>query len=133
MDVIMDPLGAHSRPAPIGYSAEDDPYATPIDRPSSLLLESGLKMTPPSLASFASVSLEAPASFREEVVIQITEIALGKHVTYSIKGQDRSGVFEIDRRYSDFFALREYFLHRWPGVFIPPVPPKKILVRPYTG
>lgn len=126
--VIMDPLGADRRSAPIGYSADEDPYAIPADRPNSLLFEGGPKMTPPSLSSFASVALDAPAAMREEVVIQITETALGKHVTYSIKGEDRSGVFEIERRYSDFFALREYFVHRWPGVFIPPVPPKKIIV-----
>ena len=129
----MDPLNAERNSAPIGYDEEDDPYVVAADRPNSLLFESGHKLAPPTMASFASVSLEGSSAMREEVVIQITETSMGKHVTYGIKGEDRSGVFEIYRRYSDFFALREYFVHRWPGVFIPPVPPKKIIVRAMQG
>ena len=30
--------------------------------------------------------------------------------------------FEIMRRYSDFFILRETFLNRWPGLYIPKLP-----------
>jgi hypothetical protein len=35
---------------------------------------------------------------------------------------------EIYRRYSDFFALREKLIERWPGVYIPNIPPKKVVV-----
>ena len=29
------------------------------------------------------------------------------------------------RRYSDFYTLRELFIDRWPGLYIPPVPSKR--------
>jgi hypothetical protein len=34
----------------------------------------------------------------------------------------------IFRRYSDFFSLREKLKERWPGIYIPNIPPK-ILVN----
>lgn len=129
----MDPLDADRRSAPIGYSADDDPYALPVDRPNSLLFESGSRLSPPALSTPSPIPVVASSPFHEEVSIQITDASLGKHVIYRISGQDRSGVFEIERRYSDFFALRGYFVHRWPGVFIPPVPPKKIIVSYRQG
>jgi hypothetical protein len=33
------------------------------------------------------------------------------------------------RRYSDFYLLREKLIERWPGVYIPNIPPKKVVVR----
>ena len=33
----------------------------------------------------------------------------------------------LTRRYRDFDALRKKFLERWPGVFIPNIPPKKVV------
>jgi hypothetical protein len=32
----------------------------------------------------------------------------------------------LTRRYSDFFSLYEKLLQRWPGIYIPRIPPKKI-------
>lgn len=40
-------------------------------------------------------------------------------------GRDDDGFFEGIRRYSDFFNVRNALIHRWPGVFIPAIPPKK--------
>lgn len=40
-------------------------------------------------------------------------------------GSDRQGKFEIFRRYSDFFALRELFNDRLAGLYIPPIPSKR--------
>ena len=37
------------------------------------------------------------------------------------------GRFEIFRRYSDFAVLREIFVDRWPGLYVPPLPPKQTL------
>ena len=48
-----------------------------------------------------------------------------KFVTYQIGGSSMSS--EVTRRYSDFFALREKLLERWPGVYIPNIPPKKVV------
>ena len=47
---------------------------------------------------------------------------------YTIRGTDKDGSFEIYRRYSDFANLREVLLIRWPGCYIPPLPPKKKMV-----
>lgn len=47
-------------------------------------------------------------------------------VTYLISGQDSLGTFEIRRRFNDFFYFRESLKKRWPGLYIPPIPEKKI-------
>lgn len=57
------------------------------------------------------------------------ERMLSKFVVYTVRGQDSSGSFETYRRYSDFTALRTALVRKWPGVYIPAVPPKQILVR----
>jgi len=44
---------------------------------------------------------------------------------YTVFGHDRQGKFEIFRRYSDFYALRELFVDRWSGLYIPPIPSKR--------
>lgn len=49
----------------------------------------------------------------------------GAHVTYSITGTDDDGAFEGSRRYNDFFNVRNALLVRWPGIYIPSIPPKK--------
>lgn len=48
-----------------------------------------------------------------------------KFVTYSLSGTaiPTSGI----RRFSDFYALREKLLERWPGIYIPNIPPKKLV------
>jgi hypothetical protein len=46
-----------------------------------------------------------------------------------ISGSDDLGTFEIRRRYNDFFYFRESLAKKWPGVYIPPIPEKKIAVK----
>lgn len=46
-----------------------------------------------------------------------------KFISYTLSGTDVQN--QVSRRYSDFFALREKLLERWPGVYIPNIPPKK--------
>ncbi len=55
----------------------------------------------------------------------LKESGLSKYYLYSIVGEDEDGQFEVFRRYSDFYSLRQALFLRWPGVFIPAVPPKK--------
>jgi len=50
--------------------------------------------------------------------------SVGKFIVYNIRGKDKNGNFEILRRYNDFSALRTALVTRWPGIFIPPLPPK---------
>ena len=52
----------------------------------------------------------------------------GSHITYQVKGVDRQGPWEGQRRYSHFHALHETLQLKWPGVFIPKIPPKKAIV-----
>lgn len=47
------------------------------------------------------------------------------HVTYTVTGEDKEGTFEGSRRYKDFFSLRQALVNRWPGVYVPPIPPKQ--------
>lgn len=48
------------------------------------------------------------------------------HVTYKLCGSSvaTSG---LTRRYSDFFALRESLVKRWRGLYVPGMPPKKLV------
>ena len=46
---------------------------------------------------------------------------------YTVFGVDRLGRFEIFRRYSDFAVLRDLFVDRFPGMYVPPLPPKQTL------
>lgn len=66
-----------------------------------------------------------------EISISDTKIydenAFAKYVIYRITGKDSSGCFEANRRYKDFLTLRDQMSYRWPGCFIPSVPPKRIL------
>jgi len=49
------------------------------------------------------------------------------HISYHVKGVDRQGPWEGQRRYSHFFQLREVICSRWPGIVIPRIPPKKAI------
>ena len=48
-----------------------------------------------------------------------------KHVQYSLMGTDIQEA--LKRRYSDFNALHEKLLERWPGIFVPNIPPKVVI------
>ena len=45
------------------------------------------------------------------------------HAEYVLKGSVITS--DINRRYSDFYLLREKIVARWPCIFIPELPPKK--------
>jgi len=49
---------------------------------------------------------------------------LSYHV-YTITGADKDGDFKCLRRYSEFYAVRAVMVTRWPGCYIPALPPKK--------
>ncbi len=50
-----------------------------------------------------------------------------KHIKYTVRGIDSDGAFEEMRRFSEFFALRNMLSLRWPGVYIPQIPEKKVM------
>jgi sorting nexin-1/2 len=48
-----------------------------------------------------------------------------KYVAYQVKGEDNLDSFEGMRRYNEFFTMRQVLCARWPGLFVPCIPPKK--------
>jgi hypothetical protein len=55
-------------------------------------------------------------------------IKISGHIKYTITGEDGEGAFEEVRRYKEFFALRTVLVQRWPGIYIPSIPEKSIVV-----
>ena len=49
------------------------------------------------------------------------------YITYEVSGYDMKGNFQVRKRYSDFYLLRTALRERWPGYYIPAIPPKKTL------
>jgi len=52
------------------------------------------------------------------------------HIEYEVQGLDpasKSGKFAIRRRFRDFYALRQCFSNRYPGLYVPPISKKKIV------
>lgn len=52
---------------------------------------------------------------------------MSSYTVYCIKGNDKNGPFEIYRRYNEFHALREVMVQKWPGCFVPSIPPKTLM------
>lgn len=49
------------------------------------------------------------------------------YFSYEVNGYDMRGKFQVRKRYSDFYTLRKALRERWPGYYIPAIPPKKAL------
>jgi sorting nexin-1/2 len=52
---------------------------------------------------------------------------IGGHIKYTVTGVDGDGEFQEVRRFSQFFALKHALSSRWPGVYIPSLPEKKLV------
>ena len=72
-------------------------------------------MNPPKQLSTYPMYIDNPKKVDKTV---------GSYIAYTLDGTDLTE--QLTRRYSDFFALYEKLLQRWPGVYIPRIPPKKI-------
>jgi PX domain len=51
------------------------------------------------------------------------------HIEYYVKGKDRLGEWNGQRRYTHFYLLHEVLTQRWPGLYLPLLPPKKAIGR----
>ncbi|CAD8144880.1 unnamed protein product [Paramecium pentaurelia] len=64
-----------------------------------------------------------------EITLQVCDpkviSGINKYVVYTVKGMDKNGQFDVQRRFSDFKTIRQFLLTKWPGCYIPPVPPRK--------
>lgn len=56
-------------------------------------------------------------------------VEIGSHMEYLVKGKDRQGPWEGKRRFTHFYLLAEALNTRWPGVYLPRLPPKKAIGR----
>jgi hypothetical protein len=54
-------------------------------------------------------------------------VKVSGHIKYTVSGVDADGPFEEARRFSEFYALYEALTARWPGVYIPAIPEKKLV------
>jgi sorting nexin-1/2 len=48
------------------------------------------------------------------------------HIKYTVSGVDSEGPFDQQRRFREFFALKNTLAIRWPGIYIPALPEKKV-------
>lgn len=74
---------------------------------------------------FPHLNKEKGISDDSENPYSVTEPVKGSHVSYTVKGIDNDGAFLCSRRYNDFYCLRNTLISRWPGIYFPPIPPKK--------
>ena len=44
-----------------------------------------------------------------------------------MSGEDSRGKFTGNRRYNEFYLLRQVIIANWPGIFVPSVPSKKLV------
>jgi hypothetical protein len=51
------------------------------------------------------------------------------YYVYTVTGVDKEGPFEVQRRYKEFNLLRIVLVQRFPGLYVPPIPLKKTMVR----
>ena len=72
-------------------------------------------MNPPKQLSTYPMYIDNPRKIDKTV---------SSYICYTMDGTDVTE--QLTRRYSDFFALYEKLLQRWPGIYIPRIPPKKI-------
>ena len=72
-------------------------------------------MNPPKQLSTYPMYIDNPKKMEKTV---------GSYIGYTLDGTDLTE--QLVRRYSDFYALYEKLLQRWPGIYIPRIPPKKI-------
>jgi hypothetical protein len=61
----------------------------------------------------------------DDSIFTVTDPVNTGHVSYTVRGRDDEGEFEGQRRYNDFYHLRNSLVNRWPGTFVPAIPGKK--------
>lgn len=57
----------------------------------------------------------------------LNPIKVSGHIKYKVTGVDSEGPFEEARRFKEFYALRNVLSQRWPGIYIPALPEKKLV------
>ena len=106
-------------------TTENNNNITPptTSQPPSTSTTSFEKSIQQSLSTLTSQNIEERPLYL--TTPNLEDKVLTSYVTYTLKGTLIPS--PILRRYSDFFSLREKLLERWPGIYIPPIPPKKAI------
>jgi len=110
--------------SPVGYNPadEEEKIAPPVPAPVPVA---------PTHPTSAPVPVPAPviaptsSSPEDESWFSVSDPVNTGHVSYTVRGRDEDGEFEGSRRYNDFYHLRHALTSRWPGTYVPPIPPKK--------
>ncbi len=83
------------------------------------------------MKSTEEVDLEETSHHKEDPKIKAftvsNPIKVAGHIKYKVTGIDSEGPFEESRRFREFFALRNALASRWPGIYIPAIPEKKLV------
>jgi hypothetical protein len=58
------------------------------------------------------------------VAAEIIGSGTNKHTEYHVKGSDSLGEVDVFRRYREFLQFKDILFGRYPGLVIPPIPPK---------
>jgi len=98
-----------------------------MEEQESMTLDELEEKSYPAITSMHISAIESVISIyvRNPVV---KEENLRKHVIYTVEGKDSTGKFEAVRRYKEFNILRKVLVYRWPGCFVPYIPPKRKFV-----
>lgn len=112
-------------PAPVSVSPPAPTPAQPSN--SEYQEEEKIETSTPQVPRPVPVQPSAPAMTGEEdeSIFTVTDPVNTGHVSYTVRGMDDEGEFEGQRRYNDFYHLRNSLINRWPGTFVPAIPGKK--------
>ena len=137
-DPVQVPVAASpNMVAPAGNPLEEEkthatsypsagPPTAPMPTPAPVVATAPTQVPVPTPAPVDQVPVPAPTPVDDiESIFTVTDPVHAGHVSYTIKGRDEDGDFEGQRRYNDFYHLRNALINRWPGTFIPAIPAKK--------
>jgi hypothetical protein len=103
------------------YEEEEKiPNSVPIPSPAKPSGSTSIPVPRPVPAKASS-----DAETEDEAFFSVSDPVNTGHINYTVRGKDEDGEFEGQRRYNDFFHLRNALVNRWPGTFVPAIPSKK--------
>ncbi|CAI2363823.1 unnamed protein product [Moneuplotes crassus] len=124
--------------SPYDYPVEEDQIAAPTypvigqeeqKETGASLEEQKVALTPSSGSKIADVTRPI-IEYDPNAKITVSEPkkqssgVVGNHTEYRVKGNNSGGDFDENRRYKEFYSLRNLLNQNWPGFFIPAIPPK---------
>jgi len=121
-----------SHPEKHDNTEEDEKLASReiLDQPSRCAEE---KVDTRAVAGITNAKTYCRVSPRRTILVDRTEerkTTLSKYLVYLVKCDPKpKGVVTVARRYSDFVWLRRVLTEEFPALWVPPLPPKKMMGR----